>query len=458
MDDKHLLSEKHYNFFENGKTRSIKFRKQSLKKLRKMIIENEDAICAALYVDFKKPKFESLATETQLVLAELNHIIRNIELWSRPKTVDSSLSNFPSKDWIQFEPYGQVLVMSPWNYPFMLAISPLIGAVAAGNTVVLKPSELSPNTSEILEKIISISFDKEHVSVVQGGIEVSQELLSKKWDYIFFTGSTRVGKIVYKAAAAHLTPVTLELGGKNPCIIDENASLKLAAKRIVWGKFMNAGQTCLAPDYLLVHSKVKDKLVENLKKCITKAYGEHVQKSKDMARIATNSHYENLKSMLEGQHILFGGEFLDEEQYIAPTLLDEPTLESKVMEGEIFGPILPIFSYESDEDLDKFIKHYGKPLALYVFSKNKSFQKKILSKYAFGGGAINDTVIQITNKKLPFGGVGNSGFGGYHGKHSFELFSHKKAIIKKANWLDIPLRYPPYNLAERLVKKFKHLL
>ncbi|WP_343487134.1 aldehyde dehydrogenase [Allomuricauda sp. d1] len=452
-----LLVEQH-DFFSSGSTKPLTSRKQALKRLKKAIVEREDAICDALYSDFKKPKFESLATETQMVLAELNHIINNVAFWARPKRVPLSLSNFPSRDWIQYEPFGQVLVISPWNYPFMLAMSPLIGAVAAGNTVVLKPSELSPATSKILDDIISEVFDAKHVAVVEGGVETSQELLAQKWNYIFFTGSTRVGKIVYKSAAAHLTPVTLELGGKNPCIIDASAPVKLAAKRIVWGKFINAGQTCLAPDYLLVHEAVKDKLVAALQHHIIEFYGEDVQASNDFARIATEGQYKRLKAMLNDGTLRFGGKFDDDDRYISPTLLENPSMDSEAMQGEIFGPVLPIFSYEKESDIERYIENYGRPLALYVFSNRKSFLKRILTRFSFGGGAINDTVIHITNKNMPFGGVGNSGFGGYHGKHSFELFSHKKSIVKKANWLDLPFRYPPYNMAETLIKKFKHLL
>ena len=355
MNDIGQIATNHQTFFGSGKTKSIAYRKASLKRLRQVIRQKEDAICDALYADFKKPKFESLATETQLVLSELNHIIKNLELWAKPKVVDSSLSNFPSKDWIQFEPFGKVLVMSPWNYPFMLAMSPLIGAVAAGNCVVLKPSELSPNTSKTLDEIISEAFEAAHVTTVQGGIQTAQELLAIKWDYIFFTGSTQVGKIIYKAAAEHLTPVTLELGGKNPCIIDESAPLALTAKRIVWGKFMNAGQTCLSPDYLMVHESVKERFIAILKAQIIKAYGEPTSPSKDLARIATGKHYKGLKAMLANQNIIFGGECSDDDQFISPTLIDAPSLDSKVMEGEIFGPILPIYSYRTVDDLDKMI-------------------------------------------------------------------------------------------------------
>ncbi len=445
------------DFFATQKTKDVAFRKQFLKRLKQEIVAQEDAICDALYADFKKPKFESLATETQLVLAELNYALKNIERWGRPEPVAASWTNFPSKDWIQAEPFGKVLIISPWNYPFMLTLAPLVGALAAGNTAVLKPSELSPNTSRIIAEIIQNVFPPEYVTVVEGGVEASQALLAEKWEYIFFTGSTRVGKIVYQSAAKHLTPVTLELGGKNPCVVDNSASLKLAAKRIVWGKFINAGQTCIAPDYILVHKKVKERFVEELKHHITKFYGSNIQNSPDFARITTEKHYQDLKEMLQEETLLFGGTCVDSEKYIEPTLVDEPKMNSRVMEGEIFGPILPIISYETAGDLHRYISNYGKPLAFYLFSTDRKFQKKLLSQYSFGGGAINDTVIHISNKRLPFGGVGPSGIGGYHGKHSFDLFSHKKSIVKRGNWLDIPLRYAPYKLPEAWVKRFKHL-
>ncbi|MFD2098588.1 aldehyde dehydrogenase [Flagellimonas iocasae] len=444
-------------FFSTQKTKDVAFRKEYLKRLKQEITSREDAICDALYADFKKPKFESLATETQLVLAELNHTIKNVGRWSQPEPVESSWTNFPSKDWIQSEPYGKVLIISPWNYPFMLTLAPMVGALAAGNTVVLKPSELSPNTSRIIAEIIQKVFPPEYVTVVEGGVEVSQALLAEKWEYIFFTGSTRVGQIVYKSAAEHLTPVTLELGGKNPCVVDETAALKLAAKRIVWGKFINAGQTCLAPDYILVHFSVKGKLAEELKRYITEFYGTDIQKSPDFARITTKKHYQELKEMLEGETLLFGGTCVDQDNYVEPTLVDEPKLNSALMKGEIFGPILPIIAYEKEEELHQYISNYGKPLAFYLFSTRKKFQNKLLSQYSFGGGTINDTVVHISNKRLPFGGVGASGIGGYHGKHSFDLFSHKKSMVKRANWVDVPLRYAPYKLPIRWVKRFKHL-
>ena len=451
------LLQKQRDFFATQQTKVISFRKKALKRLQKEIISREDDICEAIYKDFRKPKFETLAAETQFVMAELKLVIKSIDLWARPERKSATLMNWPSSDWIYKEPYGAVLIIAPWNYPFQLAFAPLIGAISAGNTVVVKPSEATPNTARIISEIVAAVFKPEYVTVVEGGIEESQKLLAQKWDYIFFTGSTRVGKIVYESAAKHLTPVTLELGGKNPCIVDDTASISLAAKRIVWGKFLNAGQTCIASDYILVHASVKEKLIAALKQHITKCYGENIEASPDFSRTVNQKHYNGLKAMLEGEEIIFGGDTNDSDNYLSPTLVNEPKLDSKLMHGEIFGPILPIIAYKTEEDIHSYIMNYGKPLATYVFSNKKKFQQKIINNYSFGGGAINDTVIQITNKRLPFGGVGASGIGAYHGKTSFDIFSHQKAIIKKANWMDAPLRYPPYTLPIKLVKKVKHL-
>ncbi len=445
------------SFFETQRTKELSFRKNALKKLRQEIVTREDAICEAIYADFKKPRFESLGTETQLVLGELNLALKNLELWARPESVSSPWLNFPSTDKIYKEPYGTVLIIAPWNYPFQLVFAPLIGALAAGNTAVIKPSEITPNTSRIISEIVTSVFEPEHVLVVEGGIPVSQELLAEKWDYIFFTGSTHVGRIVYESAAKHLCPVTLELGGKNPCIVDKTAAISLAAKRIVWGKFLNAGQTCIAPDYVLVEAEVKDQLVAALKTSIRKAYGADVEASTDFARMVSPQHYAGLKAMLEGSDILFGGETNDADNYLSPTLVDEPDLNSKLMAGEIFGPILPIISYTGAQTLHKYLSHYDKPLSTYVFSKSRSFQKNIINSYSFGGGAINDTMMQYVNKSLPFGGVGASGIGAYHGKNSFDIFSHRKPMVKRGNWIDIPLRYPPYRLSTTLAKQFKRL-
>ncbi|MFT5942668.1 MAG: aldehyde dehydrogenase (NAD+) [Sediminicola sp.] len=446
------------NFFLTQETKDLAFRKKALEKLRKEIIAREDAICDAIYADFKKPHFETLATETQFVLAELNLVLKKLASWARPKSVSSSWLNFPSTDKIYKEPFGTILIIAPWNYPFQLALLPLVAAVAAGNTVVVKPSEATPNTSKIIKSILDAVFPIEHVAVIEGGVKESQELLKERWDYIFFTGSTRVGQIVYESAAKHLTPVTLELGGKNPCIVDESSSLDLAAKRICWGKFLNAGQTCIAPDYILVHKSKKEDFTATLIKMIKVSYGEDIKKSTDYARTVSNSHFNNLKDMLIGEDILFGGETDPEDNYISPTLVNDPQLDSKLMQGEIFGPILPILSYESEDDIHKVVQRYGKPLATYVFSNNKAFQNRIIQKYSFGGGAINDTVIQVANKKLPFGGVGASGIGAYHGKISFDLFSHHKPIVNRATWLDVPFRYPPYSLPIKFAKKLKTLL
>ncbi|WP_190810915.1 aldehyde dehydrogenase [Flagellimonas sp. S3867] len=444
-------------FFSTQKTRNLSFRRDALKRLRNAIIEQEDAIADAIYADFKKPRFETFVAETQFVLAEINTMLKNLEFWAQSERVSGNLANFPSRNYIYREPLGQVLIIAPWNYPFQLTLTPMVGAIAAGNTVVAKPSELTPNTAAIVEKIIGKVFVAEHVAVVQGGVETSQELLSKRWDHIFFTGSPRIGKIIYESAAKHLTPVTLELGGKNPCIVDETANISLAAKRIIWGKALNLGQTCLAPDYLLVHHTVKDKLVQKLKDKIVEAYGEKQSQSADLARIINERHYNRLKSLLDDQRILYGGETVDEDNFIGLTLVDEPDLNNPLMQGEIFGPILPIFSYEKEPDIDAIVKRYEKPLAAYIFSNKRDSQKKFIAQHGFGGGVINDTVIHIANKNLPFGGVGHSGVGAYHGKTSFDVFSHKKAIVKRGRWIDPPLRYAPYKLPEKIAKWVKHL-
>ena len=432
---------------------NVNYRKERLKKLLHCIENNEDEIVQALYNDFKKPAFEAVLTETNYVISELKDTIKNIERWSKPKKVFPSILNFPSTDSIYSEPYGKILIIAPWNYPFQLALCPLISAVAAGNQVVLKPSELTPNTAKIIAEITAKVFDNDHVKVVEGGIEVSQKLLAQRWDYIFFTGSPNVGKIIAKAAAENLTPVTLELGGKNPCIIDETANLKLAAKRIVWGKFINAGQTCIAPDYILIQKDMKSHFIGYLKEEITKAYGENPATSPDFARIINAKNWERLVRMMEAENIIFGGQTDAKDHFIAPTLMEEPALDSPIMQEEIFGPILPIITYEKETELHSIISNYEKPLALYVFSENRIFAKRIIQNFSFGGGCINDTIVHFSNKRLPFGGVGYSGIGAYHGRLSFDVFSHKKGIVKKANWLDLPMRYAPYKDKLKSIKK-----
>jgi len=436
----------------------INFRKEKLKKLLHVITENEEAILKALYSDFKKPAFEGFLTEVNVVKSDLKDAIKNIKSWAKPKKVRASLLNFPSSDYIYSEPYGKTLVISPWNYPFQLALCPVIASYAAGNSVVLKPSELTPNTSTLLSKIIRETFDVKEVVAVLGDADVAKSLLEKRWDYIFFTGSVAVGKEVAKAAAKHLTPVTLELGGKNPCIIDETANLEVTAKRIVWGKFINAGQTCIAPDYILVQQKVKSKLVRLLKEEIEKAFGENPQISPDFTRIINKKNWQRLVNMIEEKNVLSGGIFDEENLYIAPTLIDEPSLESEIMKEEIFGPLLPILSYTAENDLKKVISKYEKPLSLYVFTENKAFAEKIIQDFSFGGGCINDTVVHFSNKRLPFGGVGNSGIGAYHGKKSYETFSHQKSILKKATWFDNPIRYAPYKNKLKFIRKILNWL
>ncbi|QBN17756.1 aldehyde dehydrogenase [Flavobacterium nackdongense] len=432
---------------------NINFRKETLTKLLNEIIIHEKEIIDALYFDFKKPAFETVISETGYVIAELKETIKNLSKWAKPKRVFPSLLNFPSKDYIYKEPYGKVLIISPWNYPFQLALCPVISAFAAGNQVVLKPSELTPKTSEIIEKIMAKVFIKKDVNVIEGGIEVAQELLSKRWDYIFFTGSVAVGKIVAKAAAENLTPVTLELGGKNPCIIDETANLKLAAKRIVWGKFMNAGQTCIAPDYILIQKDMKSHFVDYLKKQITKAYGEDPSKSPDYARIVNRKNWQRLVDKIEPEKVIFGGKSDSENCYISPTIIEETSLDTEIMKDEIFGPILPILTYSTEAEIENIISKFEKPLAFYIFTENRIFSKHMIQKYSFGGGCVNDTMVHFSNKRLPFGGVGHSGIGAYHGILSFDTFSHKKSILKKSNFLDLPFRYAPYQDKLGTIKK-----
>jgi len=445
------------NYFAAQQTKSISTRKQLLKKLLSEIFKRDKDIINALYLDFKKSEYESVMTETSIVISELKRTIKNIHHWAKPQPVMPAFLNFPSSSKIYKEPYGTVLVISPWNYPYQLALVPLISAIAAGNTVVLKPSELTPNTSKITKEILEAVFDKNIVSVVEGGVDVSTELLAQRWDYIFFTGSVQVGKIIAKAAAQFLTPVTLELGGKNPCIIDETANIKLTAKRIVWGKFINGGQTCIAPDYLLIHTSVKEKFVTHFKAEIENAYGTNPEDSNDYPRIINQRNFDRLAMMLEIENFLVGGKTNREDNYISPTLINEPSLDSEVMKGEIFGPISPVVSYETEEDIEKVISNYEKPLALYVFTGNKKFANKMIAKYSFGGGTINDTTVHFANHNLPFGGVGESGIGGYHGKQTFDLFSHKKGITKRYNWLDLPVRYAPYKGKLKTLKTFMKL-
>lgn len=456
MDIPKLVQEQKH-FFKSQQTKNLDFRISLLKKLLVAVQEKEQDIISALHKDFKKSEYESVMTETSIVISELKSSIKNLRSWAKPKRVFPALLNFPSSSKIYKEPYGAVLVIAPWNYPYQLALVPLIGAIAAGNTVVLKPSELTPHTSKITKEIIEAVFASQLVAVVEGGVEVSTALLEERWDYIFFTGSVQVGKIIAKAAAKHLTPITLELGGKNPCIIDDTAAIALAAKRIVWGKCINAGQTCIAPDYLIIHKKVKDEFVRCFQEEVTKAYGLNPQESNDYPRIVNEKNFDRLANMLSNEKILVGGNTDKETLYIAPTLIDNPSMDSEVMKGEIFGPISPVLTYKDEAELEALILRYEKPLALYVFTKRTAFAKQIIRNFSFGGGTINDTTVHFANSRLPFGGVGESGIGNYHGKRTFDLFSHHKGMVHRYNWLDVPVRYAPYKGKVALLKKFMNL-
>ncbi|MBC3759678.1 aldehyde dehydrogenase [Hyunsoonleella sp. SJ7] len=444
--------------FRSQKTKNISCRLSLLRDLKTELLNREKQIYEALYADFKKSEFETYLSELGLVVSELDLAIKKLKKWARPKRVSSSLLTFPSRDYIYKEPYGTVLIIAPWNYPFLLAIEPFIMAIAAGNTVVLKPSELTTNTSTLISEIIGKVFPPEIAICVEGGVETSTELLAQKWDYIFFTGSPKVGKIVAKAAALHLIPTTLELGGKTPCIIDGTVDLKLVARRIVWGKLLNGGQTCIAPDYVIVKSSTKDTLIEVLKNEIIRRYGINPQKSIDFPRIINSRNLNRLKELIAQETVIFGGEIDATDSYIGPTLIDNPGLKSPIMTEEIFGPILPILTYETKKDIEEIIWNLERPLAFYIFSKNKDFVAETIEKFNFGGGAINDTMVHFGNPNLPFGGIGNSGMGKYHGKHGFDTFSHEKSILKRGTWLDMPFRYPPYSSKLNFLKKvFKYL-
>lgn len=423
----------------------VKLRKARLEKLKAVITKAVPEISEALRLDLGKSSFESYTTEIGFILEEISYSLKHIEDWAKAKKVKTPLTLFPGKSSIHPEPYGVVMIISPWNYPFQLCLSPFVGAFAAGNRVVVKPSEFAPHTSSIIKQIMSEVFDESEVVVVEGALEETQTLLKQKFDYIFFTGSTAVGKVMMKAAAEHLTPVTLELGGKSPCLIEESANLDIAAKRVAWGKFLNAGQTCVAPDYVLVPAKLQDEFIAKLKIHITNFYGSDVKASSDYPRIVNNRHFDRLQSLMVPEKVAIGGEVNRAENFIAPTVLRDVSFSDKIMEDEIFGPILPILPYEKLEDAIKNILSFPKPLAFYVFSEDENKQDSIIARIPFGGGCINDTVIHLANPNLPFGGVGTSGIGSYHGQKSFDTFTHYKSLYQQGTLVDIPLRYPPYN-------------
>jgi aldehyde dehydrogenase (NAD+) len=442
-------------FFLTGKTKDVQFRKDQLKKLRDLIIRYEGEIFDALQADLRKPQFESYLSENGYMVMEINQYLKKLNKWAKPRRLPSNLLNFPSSSFIMYEPYGLTLIIAPWNYPFQLALGPLLGAIAAGNCAIVKPSELAPATSALIRRLINENFQEAYIHVIEGDAEVTQSLLNEQFDYIFFTGGTLVGKIIAKAAAENLTPSTLELGGKSPCIVDGSMDMKLAARRIVWGKFLNGGQTCIAPDYIYVDKNHQEALLLHLKQEIIKSFGENPRKSEDYPRIINLKHFNRLIRLIQSDKVSFGGNFDEKTLYIAPTILKDITWDDEVMKEEIFGPILPVLGYTDLEDLVQVLKSKDKPLSLYIFSTRGKFRNKILREISFGGGVINDTIIHYGNPHIPFGGVGKSGYGAYHGKHSFETFSHRKGIVKKANWLDVPIRYAPY---KGKLKQLKQLL
>ncbi|GEO05412.1 aldehyde dehydrogenase [Adhaeribacter aerolatus] len=443
-------------FFESGRTRSYAFRRQQLIRLKNAVRSHEELITEALYQDLHKAPTESYTTEIGFVYEEINYALKHLKEWMKPQRVPTPLIAQPAHSKIYRDPLGLTLIIAPWNYPFQLMLSPLVGAIAGGNCAILKPSEETTRTAEAIEKIIKDTFPPEYIAVVQGaGAVVVPALMDNfPFDHVFFTGSVPVGKIIMAAAAKHLTPVTLELGGKSPCIVDDTANLHVAARRIAWGKFLNAGQTCVAPDYLILHQSVKDQFVTLIKEAIRDFYGDDPAQSPDYPRMLNQKRYNAVAKFLKSGKILVGGQTDEEEKYISPTLLDNISPDDPIMQEEIFGPVLPILTYQHLEEVPRIIARQPYPLALYLFTGSSAHEKYIMEQVRFGGGCVNDTVLHLANPAIPFGGVGTSGLGNYHGKYSFDTFTHAKGVLKATTKLDIPLRYPPYEKKARYVKWF----
>jgi len=439
-----LIIEAQRKFFATGKTFDTEYRLDTLKKLRSLIIRHEQEIVDALWKDFHKPEFEVIATESRFVIKELNYTIRKLRSWARQVKVRTPIVHFLSHSYVAPQPYGQVLVLSPWNFPFQLAFMPLVGAIAAGNCVILKVSRQVPNIAAVMEKILN-EFPNELVAMIDGDHSVNDYLLDQKFDYIFFTGSCRVGKYVMQKAAENLTPVSLELGGKNPCIVAADARLDYAAKRIAWGKLINCGQTCVCPDYLLIDKKVKDKFLELISKEIRLFYGDNPEKSNDFARVISSENVNRLYGLMKNGQIVTGGTTDSETRYVAPTVIKDVKPGDPVMKEEIFGPVLPVIDFEEFDEVYDIIKQHPKPLSVYIFSSNKKLVREFLMKTQSGNASVNETVMQIASPYLPYGGVGSSGLGRYHGKKSFDTFSNLRSVLVKSNLLDIVLRYPPYS-------------
>ena len=440
------------DFFQTQTTKDINFRLENLKKLKKAILKYEPKLNESLKKDLNKSPFEAYVTEIGFVLEEISHHIHHLKQWVKPTKIRTDLVNFYSRSYILHEPYGVVLIMSPWNYPFQLLFDPLVGAISAGNCVVLKPAHYSEHTTETIMELVGETFDQRYITVFSGGREVIQELLNIRYDYIFFTGSPFLGRIVMEKASKFLTPVSLELGGKSPCIVEDDADLDVAARRITFGKLLNSGQTCIAPDYLLVNSKIKNQLIEKIKQCIIRSYGEDPQQSPDYGRIINNDQFAKLTGLIKTGNVVFGGQIDERDRYIAPTIIDNVKPGDPIMQEEIFGPLFPIMEFNNLDEVASFVNSREKPLAFYFFTSSRRKEKKLLSLTSSGGGCINDTMVHVTNPRMPLGGVGNSGMGSYHGIYSFNTFSHHRSILAKSTWLDIPLRYSPYKNKLRLAK------
>ncbi|MCL6515302.1 aldehyde dehydrogenase [Alicyclobacillus sp.] len=454
VDGPHDIVEQQRAYFQSGQTLDLAFRLQALRRLLEQIAAREADISRALHADLHKSAFEAYSTEIGFVLAEIRFTLRHLHRWVRPERVRTPLTHLGAKSLVIPQPYGVTLIIAPWNYPFQLAIAPLIGAIAAGNCAVIKPSEWAPRTAMVVQEIVSSVFPKEHVCVVQGAVEETQALLAEPFDYIFFTGSTAVGRVVMEAAAKHLTPVTLELGGKSPAIVHRDARLDLAAKRIAWGKFTNAGQTCIAPDYVYVHRAVRDAFLTSLQQAIVHLYGPRPLENPAYTRIVSEHHFHRLMAFIQPHQVFLGGQGRPDERVLEPTVLVDVTWEDPVMQEEIFGPILPVLVYEDLGEVMEALQSRPKPLALYLFTQDAEIERRVLERVPFGGGCVNDTLYHFASPHLPFGGVGHSGMGAYHGRASFDTFSHRKSVLKQTVRFDLPFRYPNQKDGLKWVKRF----
>ena len=449
----HSLVQKQKNYFYTGETKDITFRQKQLHRLKQAIKSRESEILDAVKKDLNKSEHEAFLTEIGFLYTEIKDMLKNVDLWAAPKKEKTPLTHTGTKSVIHKDPYGVTLIIAPWNYPFQLALAPLIGAMGAGNTAIIKPSEMTPNTSSVIRELIAETFDEKYIAVVEGDAETAKDLLEENVDYIFFTGSVQVGKKVMEAAAKHLTPVTLELGGKSPAIVTHDANLKLAAKRIVWGKFINAGQTCVAPDYILIHEKKRRRFLKYIVHYIKKFYGENVSRNDDYPKIVHEKHVDRLANMLDPDKVYYGGEYDRTNRFMEPTVMIDVTQNDKVMDEEIFGPILPILTYKDENEVVDQIRSRPSPLALYLFTQNRATEEFILESLSFGGGCINDTLMHLATPYLPFGGVGESGMGAYHGKFSFDTFTHQKSVLRQTTTFDIPLRYGKSKTSLKAMKK-----